>query len=98
MIRLEFTPQWEVFGAERVNPILTATPEPITQAEFENAAHEYKTFIASFNSDLATNPLLSYAIVSPGDDLSNLDRWYERDSGERVGEFLIYHLRIKPGH
>ena len=96
MIMLDFTSQWEVFGAERVNPILTANPQPISQAEFEKAADEYKTFTASFNSDLATKPLVSYAVVSAGDDLSNLDRWYERDSGEKVGEFVIYHLKVRP--
>jgi hypothetical protein len=33
--------------------------------------------------------------VSSANNLSNLDRWYERDAGEKVGDFIIYRLRLK---
>jgi hypothetical protein len=95
LLRDDFTAQWEVFGPERVNPVLTASHRPITNEEIENAARQYGDFTKSFNSELATTPLLGYAVVSPKDDLSNLDRWYERDAGERVGEFVIYSLRTR---
>ena len=95
MLKYDFTSQWEVFGAERVNPVLTAKHEPITESEIERAAQEYAAFVNSFDSNLATNPLIAYAVVDPKDNLSNLDRWYERDSGERVGEFISYRLRIR---
>jgi hypothetical protein len=84
-----------VFGAERVNPVLTANHEPITESEIEAAGEEYARFVSSFDTNLATNPLLGYAVVHPNDNLSNLDRWYERDSGEKVGEFISYRLRLK---
>ena len=45
---------------------------------------------------LASDPILSYAVVSPDDNLSNLDRWYERGPAERTGGFVIYHLRLRP--
>jgi len=95
MLKLDFTSQWEVFGAERVNPVLTASHEPITESEVERAGQEYATFVSSFDFNLATNPLIAYALVDPNDNLSNLDRWYERDSGERVGEFISYRLRLR---
>lgn len=95
LLQHDFTSQWEVFGAERKNPVLTANHEPITESEIEGAAQEYATFVSSFDFNLATNPLLAYAVVHPNDNLSNLDRWYERDSGERVGEFISYRLRVK---
>jgi hypothetical protein len=95
LLQHDFTSQWEVFGAERVNPVLTANHEPIAESEIEGAAQEYAAFLSSFDSNLATNPLLAYAVVHPNDNLSNLDRWYERESGERVGEFISYRLRVK---
>jgi hypothetical protein len=93
MLRDDFTSRWEVFGAERVNPILTSSHSPITEQDIINAGSEYEEFTRAFDSSLAMNPLLSYAVVSPNDNLSNLDRWYERSEGERTGEFVIYHLK-----
>lgn len=29
-------------------------------------------------------------------DLSNLDRWYERDAGERIGSSILYRVRLRP--
>jgi hypothetical protein len=95
VLRDDFTARWEVFGSERVNPILTTNSSPITEDEIINAAKEYALFAKSFDSRLAADPLLSYAIVSPNDKLSNLDRWYERSPGERTGEFVIYTLKLR---
>ena len=68
---------------------------PITEEEIVNAVKEYGLFVRSFDSRLAVNPILSYAVVSPNDDLSNLDRWYERSAGEKNGEFIIYALKLR---
>ncbi len=94
-LHTDFFTRWEVFGAERANPILAVRPAPITEEEITNAVKDYSTFIASFNSGLAGNPLLSYAVVSPDANLSNLDRWYERCEGERIGELVIYRLALR---
>jgi hypothetical protein len=95
VLRDDFTARWEVFGPERVNPILTINSSPITEDEIINAAREYALFLKSFDYRLAANPLLSYAIVSPSDKLSNLDRWYERSVGKNTGEFVIYTLKLR---
>jgi len=95
LLQDDFPAQWEVFGPGRVNPVLTASHQPITKEEIGNATREYGEFTTSFDSKLATTPLLAYAVVSPNDDLSNIDRWYERDAGERAGEFVIYRLKPK---
>lgn len=94
MLREDFTTRLAVFGAERANPVLTANHHPITDADVANAALEYEQFTKSFDSTFAFTPLLSYAVVSPDDKLSNIDKWYERDAGEKFGEFVIY--RLKP--
>jgi hypothetical protein len=97
-LHTDFFTRWEVFGAERANPMLAVRPAPITEEEITDAAREYATFANSFDSNLAGNPLLSYAIVSPDRDLSNLDRWYERGEAERTGEFIIYRLTLRLPH
>jgi hypothetical protein len=37
-------------------------------------------------------------VVTPvGEELSlgNLDRWYERDAGERIGKFMFYRVKLR---
>jgi hypothetical protein len=95
MLRDDFTTRLAIFGAERANPVLTANHHPITDADIANAAIEYEQFTKSFDSSLAVTPLLSYAVVSQNDKLSNIDKWYERNAGEKYGEFIIYSLKLR---
>jgi hypothetical protein len=95
MLNEDFTTRLEVFGAERANPMLTANHNPITEEDIANATTDYAQFTKSFDSTLAVNPLLCYAVVSENDNLSNLDKWYERSAGEKNGEFLVYRLKPK---
>jgi hypothetical protein len=85
----------DVFGAERANPMLTTQPLTITSQDIESAVDEYVRFTLTIDRREATTPVLSYAIVQPNDDLANLDKWYQRDAGERVGEFTIYRLTVR---
>jgi hypothetical protein len=84
-----------IFGVGRTNPTLTVSPRPISPQEIEEAVDEYRMFSSNFSGAEAATPLLSYAIVSAADNLSNLDKWYERDAGEKVGDFIIYRLKLK---
>ena len=95
LLRTDFTSRWEVFGAERANPVLTLKRSRITDEDIDNATREYAEFTRSFDSSLAEDPILSYAVVGSNDNLSNIDQWYERGSPERMGEFIIYHLRLR---
>jgi hypothetical protein len=85
----------EVFGIERVTPVFASVHNDITEEEISSAAREYAGFVNSFNLQDATDPLLSYAIVSPDDDLANLDKWYERGPAERIGKFIVYPLTMR---
>jgi hypothetical protein len=98
LLHTDFFARWEVFGAERANPMLTANPEPITEEEIYGATREYASFVNLFDAGFAGNPLLAYAIVTPDRDLSNLDRWYERGEAERAGDFIIFSLTLKNPH
>ena len=95
MLRDDSSARWEVFGAERVNPVLASGHSPIGEEEIQNAARQYAEFTRSFDSNRAAAPLLTYAVVSSKDNLSNLDRWYDRVEGERDGEFVSYRLKLK---
>jgi hypothetical protein len=95
LLKTDFFAQWEVFGAARANPVLTADHVPVTDQEIAVATKEYGTFVNSFNRTEAINPQLSYAIVSRKTDLSNLDRWYVRENEQAVGNFLIFRLMLK---
>jgi len=87
-----------LFGWARVNSRLSANWQPLTAAETEAEISRYRDFVATFDRTRAIAPLLAYVIAPTGKqtDLSKLDRWYERDAGERVGEFMLYRVWPRP--
>jgi hypothetical protein len=86
------------FGHERVIPDLAVQVTPISAAEIAQKVAEYETYRATFTRELALQHVISYLVVPANKepDLSNLDRWYERDSGELVGDYRLYRLRLRP--
>jgi hypothetical protein len=86
------------FGHERVIPGQSVLAKPITGEEIAKEVADYQAYALSFTRDKAAEHLLSYVIV-PADgsiDLSNLDRWYERDKGDQVGDHLLYQVQLRP--
>lgn len=59
---------------------------------------DYLAYVSSFNRERAQHPQLAYLVAASDDDadLTNLDRWYERDAGERVGNLVLYRLKLRP--
>jgi hypothetical protein len=86
-----------LFGWGRHHDRLTINSTPITQEEIAAEVNAYAQYIASFDRDRAAQLLLSYVVThADGEpDLKNLDRWYERDVGERLGKFILYRVRIR---
>ena len=86
--------EYAVFGWERANSKLTTDHKPITAEEIAAAAKQYGDYVANFDSTRAAEPTLSYLLLDENQniDLTNLDRWYTRDNGERIGRFLLYRL------
>jgi hypothetical protein len=85
-------------GHERVIPGQSILAEPITAEEIAKEVASYRIFASSFTREKAAQHELSYVIV-PADgsiDLSNLDRWYERDKGERVADHMLYRVHLRP--
>jgi hypothetical protein len=87
-----------LFGQERINRTLTAELKPITAEEIRYELGLYLDYVESFDRERAARWPLSYVIAWDGDkpDFANLDRWYERDQGERIGRFILYRVRLRP--
>ena len=87
-----------LFGVERVIPGLVPGEKPITIDEMRSAWRSYSEYVAFFSHDRAAHPTLSYVLVptEAAPDLSNVDRWYQRDAGEKVGIFTIYRVKLRP--
>ena len=86
-----------LFGLERADE---AQPDraPVTAADVQREASAYAAYVARFTHAEAAEPPLAY-VVTPAalqTDFTNLDRWYERDTGTRVGDFVLYRVRPRP--
>ncbi len=85
-----------LFGWERMNnkPYVL----PITTADVGLEARRYADYSAAFNAAQAASPSLAYVVVPAQGTLklTNLDRWYTRDTGQLIGNFIIYRVRLRP--
>lgn len=86
------------FGWERVIQGLNANWRPITEAEEQAALTEYEQYVNTFDAKRVSQPQLAYVIapVKEATDFSRIDRWYERDAGERAGAYVIYRVKLRP--
>jgi len=86
-----------IFGHERIIPGMDLHFEPIKEEEIEEAIRDYQIYVDSFSREEAVKRPLTYAVLLAEDkfDFTNLDRWYERDIGERVGDYVLYRLRLR---
>jgi hypothetical protein len=90
-----------VFGWGRVINGLDITRTPITDAELDEERRAYADYIDTFSRDRAAQTPLAYVLLAaPADDsrptLTNIERWYTLDAGERTGNFLLYRVKLKP--
>jgi hypothetical protein len=86
-----------LFGFERTIKGLSLNPKPITTEELEHELQQYGEYCASFSREKAAATELSYLVVRAGEEgnLQNLDRWYERGHGERVGAYTFYRISLR---
>jgi hypothetical protein len=86
-----------LFGHERVTPALSSEFKPIQPDEIEREVQTYLAYANSFSREEALRRPITYAVI-PVDgnfNLMNLERWYERDAGERVGPYILYRLKLR---
>jgi hypothetical protein len=92
---LSYYVKYAVFGHERVRPLYALHFHPLTQDEIEAEVAAYARFVDSFSRQHALQHPLKYAIADDKFDFTRLDRWYERDAGERVGAYTLYQLKLR---
>jgi len=88
-----------LFGVERVIEGLSPDAKRITNDEMREELRRYADFSDHFTWEQAIHPTLNFVVVPNGEaqpNFLNLDRWYERDGGEKVGIFTIYRVRLRP--
>ena len=86
-----------LFGWGRHTNRLSSEATPLTYGEIDEEARKYGEYRKNFSIKEASDPMISYVVV-PQDwngSLENLDRWYERDKGENLGEFILYRVKLK---
>jgi hypothetical protein len=79
-----------LFGVERI--------KPISIDEMREELRRYTDYSDHFSYTDATHPKLSFVLVPTGEaqpNFSNLQKWYERDVGEKVGIFTIYRVKLR---
>lgn len=84
-------------GAGRTSDFMTGKSNPLTSEEIDKAVEQYEEFRRNFSFEDAQSPTLSFVLIHRGvkNDLSSVDRWYERDDGEDVGEYTLYRVKLR---
>ena len=86
-----------LFGWDRFNANLSVNYRPLTKPEIEAEVQRYKAYIENFSSEQAKLFPLKFAVAKKDNepDFENLDKWYQRDSGEFYDDFVLYGLVAK---
>jgi hypothetical protein len=84
-----------LFGWDRFNPRLSADARPLTLAEVEGEARHFQEFIEKFDPSSLDVIAIRYLVVDndAGNNLENIDKWFERDIGETFGRYTLYKLK-----
>ena len=87
-----------IFGSERALPALGSDAKPVSPQEIQAEVRAYSEFVKRVDRGAAANPALSYVIVpaEDGPDMSNLDKWYQKDEGRTFGLFRVFKVTLKP--
>jgi len=97
LLKKDFVSQIALFGWGRHTDRLSFDSKPLTYGEIDAEVERYADYRANFSHAQASNPSLSYVVVNndADSDLSMVDAWYERDSGEVIGKYTIYRVRLR---
>ncbi len=95
----DFVSMIALFGWGRHTNRLSSDAKPLMYFEIAEEAKRFGEYRKNFSIREAANPKLSYLVLPSNQkkvDLTNLDKWYERDEGEQVGGYVLYKLKLKP--
>ncbi len=97
LLKNDFVSMIALFGWGRHTDRLSSDAKPLTYGEIADETHKYAEYVKNFNVENAANPKISYVIIQNMSDtnLTNLDKWYQRDNGEVIGDFLLYRVKLR---
>ena len=93
----DFVSMIALFGWGRHTDRLNSNFKPLTFGEIDAEAKNYDNYTVLFDPHNSPETVITYLVMRDDDrsDLSNFDRWYERDAGERLGPFILYRVKLK---
>ena len=85
-----------LFGFERAVPSLTVDFKRPSDDEIRTEVSNYDKFLSNIDKSRVYAPVLSWALIKADTpiNLSNLDKWYLRESEELIGPYVL--IRLKP--
>ncbi len=97
LLQRDFVSMIALFGWGRHTDRLSSEAKPLTYGEIGEEVDRYAAYIENFSRHQASDPLISYVVVGKDDgaDRTNLEKWYELDRGEAVGDMTIYKARLR---
>jgi hypothetical protein len=97
LLRNDFTEVCALFGYERQAPHFMKTFQSLSSSEIEAMVKRFEAFISNFDYSDASKPTLSWVVIPTymEMDCSNLDRWYIRESEEKISAFKLYRVRLR---
>lgn len=97
LIKNDFAVMIALFGWGRHTDRLSVEAKPLTFGEVAEEARRYGEYRRNFSLREAADPELKYVVVPLGHqfDLTNLDKWYERDAGEVIGDYALYKVKLR---
>jgi hypothetical protein len=93
----DFVSMIALFGWGRHTDRLNSDFKPLTYGEIDAEAANYNNYVAQFDPRLSPETIVTFLVVKDDDntDLTNFDRWYDRDEGERYGPYTLYRVRLR---
>jgi hypothetical protein len=94
----DFVSMIALFGWGRHTDRLNSNFKPLTFGEIDAEARNYDRYVAGFDPRRSPETIVTYLVIRSDDELNltNFDRWYDRDGGEDIGPFTLYRVRLKP--
>ena len=88
---------YALFGVDKTSKLFTGELIPVKREQIEEAGERYKNFRLNFNYEDARTPAISFVLIRKNlkNDLSAIDRWYERDGGEEIGKYILYRVKLR---
>ncbi|MFN0278480.1 MAG: hypothetical protein ACKVRN_07745 [Pyrinomonadaceae bacterium] len=93
----DFVSMIALFGWGRHTDRLNSIYKPLTFGEIDEEAQKYDDYCRNFDAARPDVKRLDY-LIAPADRveyLDYIDKWYERDSSETFGKYVLFKLKLK---